>query len=552
MSKNMSRRSFVGAGSLAALTAALAACGGSSDGGSADGSAAGEPKELSVFSNIAPAVLDPQNDSNSDDDEIFLPLGEGLFRYDTDGTSLVNGVCESYTASDDGMTYTFALGDSKWSDGTDVVAGDFAYAAQRLFDPATASENAYGYLSYVKGAAEFYGGEGSADDLGVVAQDDKTLVVTLASVLPENVVKGLFATTAFYPENQKAIEEGGDGWSTDPDHHLSNGPYKLSEFNPDESVVIVRNDAYVGGAASVADTITYHLYADASAANAAMANGELDYYKYAPNDLIAQIGDGADLVNTETLGTACLFFNWNCKPLDDVRVRQAIFLAIDPDYVNSTLEDGNAQEVAGIITEKYPDPAGGSFRTADNAVVEPYSDSALEQAKQLLADAGYPNGEGLPKLVYLTTNTTRGTARGEFFQALLKDQLGIQVEVGAYDVPTYLSMLGGSDYAFSYIANSPTVPNPLETLASYISSAEQFGISIPEYDELYAQVTAEPDAQKQSELMHQMEEVLIKEQYAFRPILDTYNLSLYGKDTTDRVTNPIGNAMHGNMSKTSW
>lgn len=551
MSKNISRRSFVGAGSLAALTAALAACGGSSDSGSGD-AASGEPKELNVFSSIAPAVLDPQNDSNSDDDEIFLPLGEGLFRYDSDGTSLVNGVCESYAASDDGLTYTFTLGESKWSDGSNVVAGDFAYAAQRLFDPATASENAYGYLSYIKGAAEFYGGEGSADGLGVVAKDDKTLEVTLASVLPENVVKGLFATSAFFPENQKAIEEGGDGWSTDPEHHLSNGPYKLSEFNPDESVVIVHNDAYVGNASAVPDTITYHLYADASAANAAMSNGELDYYKYAPTDLIAQIGDKADLVNSETIGTASLHFNWNCKPLDDVRVRQAIFLAIDAGYVNSILEDGNAVESTGLLGEKYPDPAGGSFRTADNALIEPYSDAALEQAKQLLADAGYPNGEGMPKLVYLTSNSTRGTARGEFFQALLKDQLGIPVEVGAYDIPTYLSMLSGSDWAFSYIAVAPTVPNPLETLASYITDAAQYGISIPEYDELYAQVTAEPDAQKQSELMHQMEEILIKEQFAFRPVLDTYNLTLYGKDTTDRATNPIGNALHNYLSKTSW
>lgn len=545
----MTRRALLGG--AAATTLALAACGGSGDGSSEGGS--GE-KDLTLYAAVSPATLDPQNDSNSDDAEITGLIGEGLFRYGQDGVTPEPAVCSSYTVSDDGLTYTFTLGDSVWQDGTPVKAGDFVYGLQRLFSPELASENANSYLSYIEGAAAIYNGEADPSTLGVSAPDDKTLVVTLASALPSVTVEAFFTAAHTYPMNQAAIEEGGDGWSTDPAHHLSNGPYVLSEYNADSSVVLARNDAYAGSGTAEADRITFRLYADSSAADVAMANGELDYYKYATDALIAQMGGNANVVNAEMLATACLFMNWRCAPLDDVRVREAVYLAIDASYTNDTLESGYGAIARGVVGDKFSDPQGGSFRTDDNSLVEDYSDAQLERARELLAEAGYPNGEGLPKLVYLTSNSTKGNQRAEFFQALLKDALGIEVEVGSYDTPTYLSMIGGSDYAFSYMSMNATCDNAVEMLSNFTTDADMFGISIPEYDELFEKLQTEADAATQSELMHEAESVLLRDNFAFRPIVYGYALNMFGSavDPDSVVIDPTALTIHSYLKRTDW
>ncbi len=547
---NLSRRNFLGGAAAAGALATLAGCGGS--GGSSTGGSSAAAKELSAYVVSSTATLDPQNDSNSDDREMTGLLGEGLFRYASDGSTPEPAVCESYTVSDDGLTYTFTLGESKWQDGSSVVAGDFVYAIKRLFSPALASENASSYLTYIKGTSAAYNGEGSVDDIAVSAPDDKTLVVTMASVMPEVTVKGFFTGSFVYPMNQAAIEKGGDGWSTNPETHLSNGLYKLSEFNPDESVVLVKNDAYAGASSTNADKITFKLFADQSAADVAMSNGEIDVYKYVTDSLISQLGDNIQVKESDLLATASLFMNWNCAPLDNVNVRKAIYLAVDASYTNDTLENGHATIAEGLVGDAFSDPKGGSFRSSSNVLIEEKGEAQLERAKQALADAGYPNGEGLPKFVYLTSNTTRGNQRAEFFQAMLKDNLGIQVEVGSYDIPTYLSMLGGSDYAFSYVTQDASCDNAEELMGFYTTDGDQFGVSIPAYDSLMEQVASEADANKQSELLHEAEKVLLAENYAFRPVAYGYVMSAYGKDVSNIVTDPTGTTLYNYLSKTSW
>lgn len=547
----MTRRGFIGG--LATLgVLGLTACGGSGSNGS-DG-ASGEAKELVLYPAVSPATLDPQNDSNSDDQEITGLLGEGLFRYSADGQKPEKALCDSYEVSADGLTYTFTLKDSAWQDGSAVTAGDFVYGLRRFFSPELASENASSYLTYVKGAADVYNGKADSSALGVEAPDDKTLKVTLGSALPSVTVEAFFTNACVYPMNQKAIEAGGDGWSTSAESHLSNGAYKLSEYNPDESVVLVKNDAYKGDATARAEKITFRFYADSSAADVAMGNGELDYYKNASDSLVAQVGSSAVAKNVELLSTACLFMNWRCAPLDNPKVREAIFRAVDAGYVNETLEGGHAVVAKGFVGDKFSDPQGGSFRSDSNALVPDYSDGELEKAKQLLAEAGYPDGTGLPKLVYMTSNSTVGTKRAEFFQALLKDNLGVEVEVAAYDTPTYLSKIGGSDYAFSYMSLNASCDNATELLANFTSDSDTFGVSIPEYDAAFAELQATADAAKQSELMHKAESILLADSYAFRPIVYSYVVDLFGSkvDESSVTIDPTGLALHNYLARTGW
>ena len=556
----MTRRAMVGLCAAAGL-ATLAGCNNDNaetPAGDAGASGEGAPseggsKELTVFVVSSLATLDAQNDSNSDDNDITNLLGEGLYRYDADGTTPVPGMAESYEVSDDGLTYTFTLKEGmKWQDGADVTADQFVYSLQRFYDPATASENANSYLSYVEGAGAVYNGEIAPEELSVSAPDDLTFEVTMGAVLPQPTVLAFFAGPTCYPQRSDMIEQGGDGWSTDPSTHLSNGTYILDTYAPDDRVVLVRNDAYTGDAPAEADKITFMLYADTAASEVAMGNGELAFYRNASESLIAQMDGKATLQTCETLGTALLYMNNASEPFDDPKVREAVFRGIDATYARDTLENGYAQVAEGIVGDVFSDPQGGSFREAGEAVVPAFSDEELQAAKDALAEAGYENGEGLPKLSFITTSTAVGTSRAEFFQAMLRDNLGVEVEVESFDIPAYLDRLVSGNFNLAYANVSVSCDNSIELLQQFTTEANNYGIAVPEFDELIEQAMAEPDPATQSELLHQAERVLIADNYAIRPVCYSYTNIIYASDAEDVVICPTGNCLFNYMKLASW
>ena len=523
---------------------------GSSSQGGSDGAAGA--KELTAFVVSSLATLDPQNDSNADDQDITGLLSEGLYRLDSDGVTAVPALAESHEVSDDGLTYTFKIkSGAKWQDGQDVTAGQFAESLRRFYDPATASENANSYFSYVEGASEVYNGEKDPSELAVNAPDDATFELTVATVLPEPTVLAFLSSAPAYPIRTDKIEEGGDGWSTNPDTHLSCGPYKLAQYAPDEKIVLTRNDAYTGDAPAQADTITFRLFADSSAADVAMGNGELAFYKYASDALIAQMDGKAELNVSETFGTAVLYMNNGAEPLNDPKVREAVFRAIDPAYANETLESGRATVATGLAGDVFSDPTGASFRE-DSQIIDDFSDDELTKAKDLLKEAGYENGEGLPSMAFITTSTTLGTKRAEFFQAMLKDNLGIQVDVEAYDVPTYLDKLTSGQFAFAYANTSVSCDNVIELFQNFEGSSNNYGIKVDDFDDLLARASTESDPKEQAKLLHDAEKALVTEAFAIRPVMYSYQVSLVSNDVENLVMCGTGNVLFNYMTLKSW
>ncbi len=545
----VSRRTVLGATAAAAAGLGLAAC--SDDSSSTGSSDATSSKELSLYVVSSLATLDPQNDANSDDADITGLLGEGLFRYDSDGITLVPGMAESYTISDDGFTYTFTLRDGMvWQDGEEVTADQFVYGYQRIFDPATASENAA--TGYIANSDEVYNAEVDVSELAVSAPDDKTVVVTFGAALPEAAAVGFLSGSAMYPMREDMIEEGGDGWSVDPEYHLSNGPYMLESYSPDENVVLVRNEAYTGDAPAEADRITFQLYADASAAEVAMNNGEVDFYKYASDTVIEEVGDDGVVENSEMYGTGLFLMNNASEGLSDVNVREAIYRAIDADYANETLEYGRANIAKGFVGDIYTDPTGEVFREVGGDLIPDFSDEELEAAREALVAAGYAeDGSDVPSFTFITMASTKGTNIAEFYQALLSDNLGISITVDQYDVPTYVSMLSSGDFDLAFANMSFTQDNPLEVLQSFVTG-NNYGVSIDEYDELIEQATTESDPEVQSSLLHEAEEVLLTGNYAVRPVTYSYATNLMATDIDGYVITGAGNVLFNYMSKTSW
>lgn len=551
----MTRRAAAGLLAAAGLTALAGCSGNADDAGTAPAASGDAPaaKELAAFVVSSLATLDPQNDSNADDTDITGLLGEGLYRIDADGTTAVPGMAASHSVSDDGLTYTFTLKDAmKWQDGADVVADQFVYGFQRFYDPATASENANSYLSYIDNAAAVYNGEKDPSEIGVTALDDATVEVRMATVLPEATVLAFLSDSVSYPVRRDMVEQGGDGWSTNPATHLSNGPYILDSYLPDDRVVVRRNDAYTGDAPAEADTITFRLFADSAAADVAMGNGELAFYKYAGDSLIAQMGDKAELSVSETFGTALIYMNNGAAPFDDPKVREAVFRAVDGGYASQTLEEGRATVAQGLVGDVFSDPTGGSFRDGAGAVIDEFGDDELQAAKDALAEAGYPNGEGLPKISFITTSTTKGTERAEFFQAMLKDNLGMQVSVDAFDIPAYLDRLVSGDFGLAFANITVSCDNVIELLQNFEGSSNNYGIAIEEFDDLLARASTEGDPQVQAELLHEAEAVLVRDNHAIRPVTYSYQANLLSADADNLVQTGTGHVMFNYMTLKDW
>lgn len=179
------------------------------------------------MSNGAEPTLDPNLMTDINSTNVYLGLFEGLVQYDPKTNLAYPGVAKSWTVSSDGLTLTFKLRDTKWSDGTPLTANDFVYSVHRILDPATGAEYAYMPGMVIKGAAEFNAGTGKAEDVGVKAIDAHTLEYTLTGPAPYAV--DMFAHSAFGPVPKQSIEKYGNEW-TKPGNIVTNGAYTLKEW----------------------------------------------------------------------------------------------------------------------------------------------------------------------------------------------------------------------------------------------------------------------------------------------------------------------------------
>ncbi|MEA2514591.1 MAG: oligopeptide transport system substrate-binding protein, partial [Thermomicrobiales bacterium] len=331
--------------------------------------------------------------------------------------SLQMGLAEKMEPNADATEFTFTLRDGlKWSDGTPLNATDFEYSWKRVLDPNTKSE--YTSAMYpVKNGQAIDKGEMTFDQLAVTAVDEKTLKVTLQGPTPYFPL--LAATWTFYPVPKHVIEKEGDAW-VEAGRMVSNGPYLLTAWEHNQSMVLEQNPNYYGEKPTITRA-DYTLFDDNEAqALVPFENDELDQAQVSAADL--------DRVkNDETLsklmqvfprsGTRFVHCDCTNPPTDDVRVRQALSLAINRDTLANGVLKG---QFTATQTMLPPDIPGYN--------PEATLGENVDQAKQLLADAGFPDGKDFPelKLVYTSTATDQKQT-AEYLQGVWKQNLGISV-----------------------------------------------------------------------------------------------------------------------------
>ncbi len=333
----------------------LTACGGG--GGEADAG-----KQLVVQVGPNPETLDPALNSAVDGANTILHLYEGLLIVDQEG-QLAPGQAETWETSEDGLTWTFHLRDGlKWSDGSDLTANDFVYAWKRICDPEVAAPYAETVCSPIAGYEEAIGG--NIDALQVSAPDDKTFVVQLKA--PCTFFGSLAAFATMMPVQQATIEANGDAWATSPETYVSNGPFYMTEWEQGSHITVSKNPNYWNADAINLDSIKFMLIEDSNAAYSAYQNGEVMMIKDVPTEEIPSLTGSEDFFVDPIIGTYYLNLNCNLDEFKDARVRKALSLAIDRNYVANTIMQGTYSPAGNFMGPGWKDTDGTEFMANAN------------------------------------------------------------------------------------------------------------------------------------------------------------------------------------------
>ena len=539
----MKMKKFVAVAVAGCMAASLAACGSTASTSSAAASESTEGATAEAAAETTatgsgftvqlgpnPETLDPALNSSVDGANTIITIFEPLLLID-ENNDVIPGQAESYEVSPDGLIWTFTMRDGlKWSDGSDLTAKDFEYSFKRMADPNTAAPYAETAVGMIAGFDEAQGnpdpetGEPTTDPnpdaLQVVASEDgKTLTVTLS--YPCSYFDKLAAFAALSPVQQATVEANGDGWCTSPDTFVSNGPYMITDWTPSERIVLSKNPNYVGGWDSskiVSDNITLLLLEDSSASYAAYNSGEAQLVKDVPTDEIPSLTkaeDGGDFYVDSILGTYYISLNDQREPFTDVRVRKALSLAIDRDYVANVIMQGTYSPAYNIVGPGIVD-AGEGTMFIDNAnggegyISEDY-EANLEEAKQLLADAGYPDGEGFPTITYSANDAGYHIPVAEYLQQAW-GELGITMNIDKVDWASFLPLRRAGDYDISrngWVMDYNDASNMLELFTT--GNGNNDGkYSNPDFD---AAIEASKVADKtvHYEQLHKAEDILMED-----------------------------------------
>ncbi|SHI88123.1 oligopeptide transport system substrate-binding protein [Geosporobacter subterraneus DSM 17957] len=407
---------------LALVVTAFAGCGSKAP---TEAEKPAEPKVLKFNLNADPKTIDPQLNSAADGGHIVNNTFEGLMR-EIDG-KLENAMAEKYEISEDGLTYKFTIRDAKWSDGKPVTAHDFEYAWKRALDPATASEYSF-QMYYIKGAQAYNEGTGSIEDVAVKALDDKTLEVVLEGPTPYFLELTTFYT--FMPTRKDVVEKDPEGWAKNPEITVCNGPFKVTEYKIGDKLILSKNENYWQADKVKLDRIEVSMIVESTTGLTAYEAGELDVIDEVPNQEIPRLqANDPTFRILPQIGTYYYIFNVTKKPTDDVRVRKALSLAIDRTAIVEKVTKGGQIPATGFTPPGLLDADGKEFRTvAGDYGIDPKA-AKVEEAKALLAEAGYPDGKGFPELTVLYNTSENHKAIGEAIQEMWKQNLGISVKL---------------------------------------------------------------------------------------------------------------------------
>ncbi len=542
------------AGSTEATTAAGA------EGESAAEETTSNGNNIAVCLASEPQTIDPALNSAVDGAVMLNHFFEGLVKWVDDGEGnaiTAPGQAESWEKvnNDDGtVTYTLKLRDGiKWSDGKDVTAGDFEYSWKRLANPETAADYCY-MIDMVQNYAGIANSEADPDTLGIKAIDDKTLEIVLSYDCP--YFEEIMAFPATFPVRQDIVE-GNDEWTYDVATYVSNGPYKMKEWSHNAYILTEKNENYYDYANLGPDTIRFTLLDDANAMLAAYKSGELDFIEELPPDEMANYLASGELIVADYIGTYYVCFNVEDEIFSDPLIRKAFSLAIDRNYIVDNVSQAGEVPATGYVPAGVNDaagPSGDDFRTVGGeyySVAEADYEKNCEEARALLAEAGYPNGEGFPTVEYMYNTNDKHKAIGEALQNMWQEQLGVTVNLSNQDWNVFLESRKQGDYQIARNGWIADYNDPCSFLDMWYTGGgnNDAQYSNKDYDAKIDAAKATAVAEDRMKAFHEAEDILIEQDNVLAPVYFYTQPYMIKDDIEGMYYTPLGYFFFGYTSR---
>lgn len=464
-------------------------------------------------------TLDPGITNNSFASPYLCNTFEGLVTYDK-ANNIIPGLAKDWKISDDGLVYTFNLHSNlKWSDGTPLTSKDFEYAWKRVLDPKTGGQYADMLTSYIVNAEDYYGGKKPFEQVGIKTPDENTIEITLMNPTPYYL--SILAMWVYSPVKEEVVDAYPDRWAKDAETFICNGPFKVSKISFGESIVLTKNEHYWNVDKVKLEEITIRFIENKSTALAAFEKGEIDGFRAIPPADIPRLKAESDAFQVvPSMATTFFLINNKHKPLDNVKVRQALSLAVDrTDLIENVLQSTD-KPAYGLVSPGYV-LNGADFNTGKTYGLA--ATAKVEEAQKMLAEAGYPGGKGFPKLIlsYYTDDTVKKVA--EALQQMWKKNLNIDMEITTEEWKVYYDGIQKFDYHIAAMGWGADYLHPMTFLPLFETKnvANNSGYSNTEYDKLLLKAQAEVDATKAVDIMHEAEDLLM----ADMPVLNLYHRS---------------------------
>ena len=470
--------------------------------------AAHRTKTLLLGNGAEPADLDPHIAVTYTDYNILVSLFEGLTVIDEATSKPLPGAAERWDISDDGLTYTFHLRpDGVWSNGDPVTAQDFVFSIERILSPKLASDYAY-MLDVLQGAADYTAGKlTDFSQVGAKALDARTLQLTLDRPTP--YLLSLTAHQAWFPVHPATVMKYGDphargtGW-TRPGILVSNGPFTLAEWKPDQHILVKKNPRHHDAAQNQLEAVKFFPVADPGVDERAFRAGQLHItYDVLPDRLDAWRRENpASLRIDPFLETFYIRFNTTKPPFSDRRVRRALALAIDRDAIA-----GPVMRNSRTPARSFVPPATAGYTSIASIPTD------FEAARRLLAEAGYPGGKGFPPFEIKMNADPVNTKVFEAIQQMWRKELGIESTLSTMDFRVYIDAMQtlAFDVLRSRWVGDFNDPATFTDLLTSTSGNNNTGWKNPAYDRLIAAASRELDTGRRFDLLHQAEAIALEE-----------------------------------------
>lgn len=465
---------------------------------------------------------------------------DGLVSFDSEG-NVVYESAESVETSEDGLVWTFHLRENaKWSDGSPVTAADFVNTIQRALDPNNGNAIYSNMLYNIVGAQEYNTEGGALEDVGAVAVDDFTLQITLKT--PCSYFLKMMTMPVFYPSKEGLAENDNEAWFKDPATSLGNGAFCLESYTEGVGYTVVKNQEYYQADKVNLDRITVQFIDNGTSLLSGYQTGEVNVVTGLPDYVQEDYTEETGLFIWTMLTSKFVLPNLQVEPLSDVRVREAIALALDRSSICAAIGSDYIPSVNYVAEYMLSNCSEQYFKDEQ----DPLFVEDQEKAKALLAEAGYENGEGFPTLTYKYPNSEKDSLMAQAIQAQLKAVLNINIELVGEEDEVYAQDKKDGNYELIRHSWTADYNDPINFLNLYTSGASSNYNYVADeaFDTAIANSDAATDPQERNQYLHEAQNILVSENFYVIPVVTQVYICLIDPSIKNVTTNDKGEPMY--------